>query len=197
MKYMLIDVTTVEGTALLTIASDMRNAALLGKLYTARGLTIIAPPLEGRGFSKLDKLPLQYLYWNICQVAPPEDYQELLQSCLEKLNAMPVDLTPIGILEREIAHLCPAAVSTDIPSKARVTPSAPDRPKPTSTTGQVWELADATFNKHYESSTTLSQVDWKTLRTEIISTCKNAGINAATASTQYCKWKNQKDRSNS
>ena len=79
MKYMLIDVTTVEATRVLLVAT-LRQVQLHGRLAQAQGKKVIAPPLEGRGLAKLEKLPLQYLYWSVCQKTPPEEYSELVNA---------------------------------------------------------------------------------------------------------------------
>lgn len=181
MKYMLIDVTAVESTAVLAIATNPR-VVLLGKIQQAQGRKVIAPPLEGRSFSKLEKLPLQYLYWSVCKETPPDDYSELLRRCLAKLDAMPVDETPLEELEREVARLYPEGPVSQGEKKAPRDPGAPPaRPKATSTTGRVWEIADGMM-----TGSALPE------RKAVIAACEAEGINPATASTQYGKWKASK-----
>ena len=188
MKYMLIDITTVESTSLLAVAPSIQAATLMGRLYAIQGKTVIAPPVEGRGFSKLELLPLQYLFWNVCQEEPPADYQELIRLCLARIERFPVDTTPLEVLEKEVARLCPP-IPENSPGKAPTKPNTgSDRPKAASTTGQVWELADAAFSRHYTETSTLANVDWKMLRGEIITACEKDGINTSTAATQYSKW---------
>ena len=181
MKYMLIDVTAVETTAVLAIATNPR-VVLLGKIQQAQGRKVIAPPLEGRSFSKLEKLPLQYLYWSICKETPPDDYSELLRRCLTKLDAMPADETPLEELEREVARLYPEEPVSREEKKVPRDPGAPPaRPKAASTTGRVWEIADSLMN-----------VNALPERKAVIAACEAEGINPATASTQYGKWKASK-----
>lgn len=180
MKYMLIDVTNVESTAVIAIAA-LRPVVLLGKVHAAQGRKVIAPPFEGRSFAKLDKLVLQYLYWNVCKETPPDEYGELVRNCLAKLNALPEDATPIEDLEREVARLYPETPVSAPTEKAPREPGAPPpRPKATSTTGRVWEIAD----RMREAGSTD--------RKAVIAACEAEGINPSTASTQYGKWKASK-----
>lgn len=178
--YMLIDVTTVEGTRVLKVAG-LRAVSLLGKIYQAQGLQVIAPPMEGRSFAKLDKLPLQYLYWSVCQETPPEDYAELVKRCLAKLKTLPVDDTPLPKLEAEVARLYPDG--TLAPAAQPKDPNAPpSRPREAGATGRVWEIADGLF----------AQVGGLPDRKAVLAACEAAGINGATASTQFSKWKKAK-----
>lgn len=183
MKYMLIDVTAVETTAVLAIA-PLRAVQLLGRIQIANGKKVISPPLEGRGFAKLEKLPLQYLYWNVCQETPPEDYGELVRRCVAKLESLPVDATPLEDLEREVARLCPDEPTTQREPKTPKEPgAAPARPKAMTTTGLVWEIADKLF---VEAGNKLPD------RKVVIAACEAQEINPATASTQFGKWKASK-----
>lgn len=184
MKYMLIDITTPETTKVLAVA-ELQPSQLLGKIYQAKGLQVIAPPVEGRGFSKLEKLSLQYLYWNVCQETPPDNYAELINRCLAVIEKMPMDETPIATLQKEVARLYPEGTQfAPAEPKAVREPGEPSaRPKGTSTTGRVWEIADGLFTA---AGNTLPD------RKSIIDACVAEGINQATASTQYAKWKKTK-----
>jgi hypothetical protein len=71
--------------------------------------------------------------------------------------------------------------------KAPREPSAPgERPKSTTTTGKVWDIADKVLGK---TKLPVSVDGWKSLRTAIMAACDKEGINKATAATQYSKWK--------
>ena len=178
-NYMIIDVTTVEHTRLLKVAT-LRESALWGQLYIQQGHKVIAPPVEGRGFSKLDKLQLQYFYWNVCKETPPEDYQELVRKCLAVINALPVADTSIQDLEREIELYKPDVTNQTSVAKAPKDPNAPaPRPGKTSTTGIVWIIADEQFVK---AGNVMPE------RKAVIDACVAEEINPATASTQYSKW---------
>ena len=181
-KYMVIDITSIEHTCLLKVA-PLRESALWGQLYIARGRKVIAPPLEGRSFAKLDKLALQYFYWNVCGETPPEDYSELVQKCITKINSMPVADTTLVDLEREVDLIRPDSTNRKTIEKPPKDPNAPPvRPGRTTTTGIVWAIADELFAK-------LGQVpDRKTM----LEACAVEEINPATASTQFCKWKKAK-----
>jgi hypothetical protein len=53
-------------------------------------------------------------------------------------------------------------------------------------TARVWAIADPI----YEAAT--DKADWKAIRPLIMAACEDAGINKATAGTQYSKWKKTK-----
>ena len=192
MKYMLIDLTTLQGVRFVAVA-ESRETPLIGKIYKAAnpGCTLIAPPLEGRGFAKLEREQLQYLLWNSTQIAPPEDYADLIRALLVHAEAIQCDKTPIATLEAEVLRLYPdePAAAAQGPKEPRK-PSVPreprvagEPPKATSTTGRVWLIADRVY---------VAGTDWKMARTAIIAACTAEGINEATAATQYSKWKASK-----
>ena len=180
MKYLLLDVTTHE-TKLLLIAPDMLTVQLHGHIAQARGLTVMAPPLEGRSFAKLEKLPLQYLYWTTFQEAPSEDYPTLLADCARAFETLPVDATPLRELEAEVARLFPGTAPTEAIPKGspKVEGGSPSSPKSGSTTGRVWAIADALW----QSRGTMPD------RKAVMAACEAEDINPSTASTQYGKWK--------
>jgi len=188
--YMVIDVTTVESTCLLKI-TDLRRAALWGHIYKNQGRKVIAPPMLGRGFAMLEKLPLQYFYWNVCQETPPEDYAELVQKCLAKLQVTEEDEDSFEVLMREITRL---GIDLEDPTNNAKKESAapkdlnapPLRPRERSTTGLVWELADAEFVKAGNQMPA---------RQAVIEACLAEEINPATAATQYAKWAKAKKAS--
>ena len=185
-RYMLIDVTTVEETKILLI-SDIRRIVLHGYLQKYHGRVVIGPPAGGSGFSKLSKEQLQYLYWNHTGNPPLEDYAALLQACLELVWKLPMDETSQEALTAKVRSLCPEALdgAAVIPIKDRGAAAAvtqgeaPSRPKAKSTTGAVWEIADKLY----------SELGGLPDRKKVLAFCESAGINAATASTQYSKWK--------
>ena len=179
--YMVIDVTLPETTRLLKI-TDVRRAPLWGAIYKDDGLQVIAPSLDGRGFAKLDKLQLQYFYWNVCQQTPPDEYGDLVNACLAVLATVDKDASSDKELLREINR---RGINLDTPTtakKERVEKSsdgAPSRPAGGTTTGLVWELADLAFVKAGNQMPD---------RKAVIDACLAEEINPATASTQYAKW---------
>lgn len=180
--YMLIDVTTVENTRVLRIG-NLERMQLHGRLYTDQGKKVIAPPVAGRGFSKLDKLALQYLYWNTCGKEPPEDYGQLVQDCLTIINEM----TPCDDL---LKGLHAAADGIDILHPAVKKEPAPvviKPPKVTTTTGVIWQIADECLDDLHNGH---QPDDWKELRGEVVNRCKREGFNESTISVQYGRWKN-------
>ena len=190
--YMILDVTTPEETKLLHV-TDNRRAIYRGYLLKAAGRKVIAPPLEGRSFAKLDKLQLQYLYYQLKATTPPEDYQVLMQECFEVVKLFPVEAETLDNLAKEVGKIW-TQISLDSPPPEGIivdTPFVPavggsneqSRPSPKGATGQVWEIADEFFAKAAGSA-----ID----RKGIIEACTARGINQATASTQFAKWKKSK-----
>lgn len=202
MKYMIIDVTTPVAIKVLRVA-ERDNCVLWGKLYEAEGKKVIAPPVEGRGFSKLDVTQLQYLFWNMTQTAPPEDYTTLVRGCLETVDAIPIDRTDPVWIQSEVDRVLPdlkavaeAQEATNKPPKPQKAPKAPKepadptgRPKPNSMTGLVWDLADQAYAATVRNG---EEPDWKAVRAELAKLCANEGINAGTMGVQYGKWKASK-----
>lgn len=204
--YMLIDVTTME-TAKLLLVGTLRQVQLHGQILKADGRNVIAPPLEGRGLSRLKMEELQYMLWNTWGLSPvnakgePKGFGDLLTECLHAARQVIPDGTSIELLEAEVAKLAPPPdgktneVDTGVESKPakKATPRTPQKPgeapAATSTTGKVWIIADRVLAAHPAVTAT---TDWKPLRDAIIAACESEGINKATAATQYSKYKASK-----
>jgi len=180
MKYLLLDVTTPE-TRLLLVAKDMASVVLCGRMAKAKGLKVIAPPLEGRAFAKLELLPLQYLYWNTFREAPSDNYATLVADCKRMFEAIPVDGTSLRELEAEVARLCPdtPATTASTAKQPKADGGSPSTPKSGSITGRVWAIADTLW----QSSGVMPD------RKAVMAACEAKDINPSTASTQYGKWK--------
>lgn len=189
MNYMLIDTTETEKIRVVLVA-PLHAVQLHGRILEAQGRKVVAPPIEGRGFSKFSQLELQYLWWNHTGQRPSDDYATQLNALLEMVQALPVDETPEAELEAEFRRLCPDEVvggkSTQAkePKPVRNPGEPPTAPKAGSTTGKVWEIADRVCPAG-------AAID----RNAIIAACKEAGINEATAATQYSKWKRAREAS--
>lgn len=118
------------------------------------------------------------------QLPRSTEYKDLLQRCLTFADEMEVDNTTIPVLNKKLGReptkleLPKNPPGTEKPNKTSSVParsSGPgNRPKEGTTTGRVWEIADNMPNAS---------------RSDIIEACINEGINKATASTQYGKWK--------
>lgn len=185
-RYMLIDVTSPEECKLLKL-SDRKRTILWGHIFKAQGRKVIAPPVEGKGFSKLDKLSLSYFYWNLLGAAPPDNYGEMVEKCLLKLALhVPLDDATEGFLMKEIHRLGidlenPSARTQKAePKPKREDDGIPARPKATTATGLVWQIADelsAKVNGEIPD------------RKELIAACEAEGLNPATAQVQFGKWK--------
>lgn len=190
--YMVIDTTTVEQTIIRFVA-DNKRAALLGQTYMLEhpGRKCVAPMVESKSFSKLDKLALQYLFWNTFKEKPSEEYGTLLLETLKRTLKMEPNVSEIGALEAGKVMAEVSVPNPDKPVKAKATPKeANATPKTTSTCGLVWDICDKQF--------ALLNVDItdKSLRAAIMAACENEGVNKSTSAVQYGKWKNQKSSVN-
>jgi hypothetical protein len=186
--YMILDVTNVVEIKLLYI-TDIRRAVHRGYILKAAGRQVIAPPLEGRSFSKLYKLQLQYLYYQLSGgQTPPEDYHELAQGCFELAKKFQTDTESLDDLIAKVAELWTSLAINDSgsvppPSSTeggRIPAPQAERPKAKGVTGQVWEIADRLYQAAGNS-----MPDRKLVMEE----CAATGINSATAATQFAKWK--------
>ena len=177
--YMLIDITTVEETRVVLLGT-MRQVQLHGLLLKSQGRQVVGPPLMGRGFGVLEKLNLQYLFWNHCKRTPPEDYRELAKECFTQISFMKPDATPVEELEKMAAKLIPQGEVPPAHREKKAYDPAKEysRPKATTSTGLVWILADELM----EALGTMPE------RKQVLAACEQEGINQATASTQYSKW---------
>jgi hypothetical protein len=181
--YMILDVTT-EATKLLYV-TDNRRAIHRGYILKAEGLKVIAPPLEARSLSKLDKLQLQYLHYQLIpNVAPPEDYSQLVQECFEAIKKFPTDTTSLDDLVKEVAKLWTALSLTNpnvvAPNEVGDVVKTAERPRAKGVTGMVWEIADRLYK---DGGNTMPD------RKLVMDECAKAEINSATAATQFAKWK--------
>ncbi len=201
--YMLIDITTMETTKLLLVGT-LRQVQLHGQILKADGRNVIAPPLEGRGLSRLKMEELQYMLWNTWGLSPvnakgePKGFGDLLTECLHAAQQVLPDGTSIELLEAEVAKIAqPPEDEGEHKPEAKLvkkamprTPQKPgEAPAATSTTGKVWIIADRVLAAHPAVTAT---TDWKPLRDAIIAACESEGINKATAATQYSKYKASK-----
>ncbi len=187
MKYMVLDTTTTEGIKFLAVET-LHKAAAWGQIYKHQGMTVIAPPLEGRGFAKLSLVQLQYLFWNVFQQTPPSEMPALTDPLKKYAEAFPEGEMSLEQLQAIVADLYPQGVGgapavAKPPREPRAPGSPTDRPKANSTTGLVWDICDREHTKLQNSE------DWKVVRAAIMGACEHEGINPATAATQYSKWK--------
>lgn len=189
--YMVIDTTVVADTKIRFVA-DLGRTGLLGRIYMAEhpGRKVITPPLERRGFAKLDQLALQYLVWNTFGETPKENYSELTEQAFNlTVSKIEPTETEIKLLESQWAGFEGQVEESSKPkapkaSKPATEPGAsPETPKPTSTCGIVWALGDEMYAANGNQ---LPE------RAAFIARCEQEGIHPATASTQFAKWKKTK-----
>lgn len=182
---MLIDVTTVENTRVLRVG-DMERVQLHGRLYMAQGKKVIAPPVEGRGFSKLDKLPLQYLYWNTVGEAPPEDYGQLVSKCLTVIRELPICEDHLPTLHEQADGLGTQPNPNPVTATAQPVVKPPGK---RTTTGVIWDICDECLEDICDGA---FPQDTKELRAEVVNRCTAEGFNPSTISVQYSAWKRAK-----
>lgn len=192
--YMLLDVTSQSGTCLLAKAA-FREVQIMGTLAKANGRQVIAPPVAARGLSALTLEQLQFLFWNMTQTRPSDNFAELIQATFALVVAFPQDKTPLDQLQRMVAEL-PSADDAATPAPVVAAPKPikaaagnSERPKPDSVTGKVWTICDNVLNENGCSEGDANAFNWKALRAKIIAACEQAGINPATATTQFSKYK--------
>lgn len=186
--YMVIDTTNDEHCVIRAVA-PIQQATLIGQTYMLEhpGRSCIAPPLDGRGFAKLDKLALQYLYWNTFQEKPNEDYGQLLKECLAKALMLPVNNIDLRMLE-SAKSLAADLLPTDNSKPKKVTAPKAElltAPKKTSTCGFIWEICDSVLTQIVDNTS-------KEFRQTVMQRCEAEGINKSTASVQLGRWKDSK-----
>jgi hypothetical protein len=178
--YMLIDTTVVEQTHVVLVG-DMKHVQAHGHILQNEGRTVIAPAISGRGFSKLSKLQLQYLYWSLTNgKVPPEDYSQLIQECLDAVMKIPPTNDSLIALQLIVENKVPQPLSPIPPP-----PVVP--PKPTTTTGIIWLICTEVLEDLYNGKL---PTDYKELRAEVVVRCRHEGFNESTISVQYGRWKN-------
>lgn len=163
---------------------------------------VIGPVESGTTYSPFTDMELKILWRNSTGEDHPEAlYKDLLQAC-KKLG---LALEPIPIPDCLMRKKARANVQGTVTGQTPTTPKQPTTPKPKApvtrpkagtATGKVWEIADSIFEK-YRSEVeigSMSSIDMKQLRAEIIQKCTEAGINPATAQVQFGKWKGAKEK---
>ena len=180
--YMLIDKTVIEKMHVVMVG-DMKHIQLHGKILEAEGKTVIGPVVAGRSLAKLDKLQLQYLYWNLTNgQAPTEDYSQLIQDTLALINQIEPTKDNLAALQLVIDNKVP-------PPQTPTAPPPIVRPKGTTTTGIIWAICDEVLEDLYDGKL---PDDWKELRAEVAVRCRHEGFAEGTLSVQYSKWKKSK-----
>lgn len=186
--YAIIDRTKLESIAILKIG-NMRRCQLHGALLAAQGRDVIAPPIEGRGFSKLTLEQMQYLYWNTFGRAPLE-FKDMIPELIDHCNTMVPADDSIVALESMVAALVPGVI-TD-PNAPPAAPKTAVRPKGTTTTGIIWSICDEVMTELFNGEVPADTQGWKTLRAEASKRSDHEGFHQGTFGVQYGKWKASK-----
>lgn len=195
MPYVIINRDRIEVAGTVSSATI---AAQIQHVYFKDEKTIVVTPQEGKSFSQLTAEELDQLlrklgvpgaamddadyptqmawlkYW--CENAPITDPN---QEALDYIQ---------GILRNE-RDLTPPAEPVEKPKREPKPSTGDGAPSPKGSTGKVWEIADSHYHNVAEDG---GSVDVKALRTAVIQACIQAGINEATAGTQWSKWKKSK-----
>lgn len=186
--YMLVDTSV---TAKVLLVAPMLEVQLHARMvaHANPGIRLIAPPVEGRSFTKFSPSHLAHLIANL-GATPDEDYAARVQQAAELVSGLTPDPTPLAALQRQadklhlpppdLNHPEPKPVAAPKPKKERSTEfKDPARPKAGTTTGLVWDMADALRAKLGRLPTSK----------EMVADCEREGIKAGTVSVQFGKWK--------
>lgn len=141
-----------------------------------------------KDYSSYSHYELRILYYNTTGEAVPDniEYNKILKGVADLARSLILDETPLEELQAKLGREIGPVDPRPAPEKGGRKPSSPGpttvtRPKAGSSTGKVWEIADS----HYGEGIPIDGA----FRTKVIETCVTAGINPATASTQFGKWK--------
>lgn len=145
--------------------------------------------VAGRSLSVFTENELRHLYANTAQSEAGQrwDYGELITRVLDLIKQQGVDDTSVPELVSKLGHEIKPIDPKPAPEKAGRKPTnllsgggaVATKPKAGTATGRVWEIADTLYK----------EVGDVPNRNAVIELCIAEGINPATASTQYGKWK--------
>jgi hypothetical protein len=192
--YMVLDVTRNEDTKLRFIA-PIKEATLLGQIYALEhpDRKVIAPPMEGRSFAKLDLLQLQWLFWNTFNEKPFDDYQTLVRELLarfQKMEPNSVELASLEATKAQIESTMERSIAPGAPAATRKprAASSDGTPKKGSTCDLVWTICEQVL------ADCGGNMQDPVLRPNIMVRCiEREGINKSTAAVQFSKWRASKN----
>jgi hypothetical protein len=118
------------------------------------------------------------------------DYAVHLKAVREIMQDLDTDDTSLVDLRKTLGR--DLEEQTCLPKKERALPKVkaakagalPTRPKAGTLTERVWQAGDWLYSQQSPQD-----INCRTLRDAVISTCVENGVNPSTASTQYAKWK--------
>lgn len=180
--------------------AERDKSVKLGRLYMLMnpGSVVKARMIEGRSFSKYDLTFLQYLYWNMTNTTPSNDYPQLIKDIVEACKKLEVTEVEDSWLSAQLAnyeytvtHKPDGTNEYEVKSETKPSrstggssTSTDSKPKKTGTTvSMIWEVASEQY---------INIKDLKELR----SACKailvdKEGVNESTFSVQFSKWKKE------
>ncbi len=138
---------------------------------------------------------LNKVYVLACEIPIDERSIFELEKVSKKLEV--IDLDSVRIPASPIIHRHDQAFLIEaknlgndiVTDSSKSASNQPSKPSPKGATGRVWEIADACIIEGGYALSDKPIINLKSFRSIIINKCVEAGINAATAATQYSKWK--------
>lgn len=152
--------------------------------------------LKSSGWTKLTQGEIAtILRHHTGQVTEDAQYSEALNALLLLAQNFPMQNVNIPALEYSYGIMRESSLTPppiDLVTESTPRAKAPEgAPSPKGATGRVWAIADECLAK--AGHTDLNGINLKDLRKSIIDACTSAGINEATAGTQWSKWKKSKE----
>mgnify|MGYP000744731774 CR=1 FL=1 len=189
MSYLLFDLDKV---LILKRTQTMDQANLWADICAPQSATRISP-LAGSTFAAYTENELIRLARSVGSELQLSPYANMIQSLVLVAKGIAMDETPIEELRATWNAMYPKDFEAPAPThqpRVASTPRAPrpestsvvERPKAGSTTGRVWEICDKI------DAANPGWTDKKDFRVSVMKACVAAGINEATAATQYSKW---------
>lgn len=147
-----------------------------------------ADPAEARqqafAAASLGKDRLQYVKGSSQPRIVPDLFELVAQQVAADAAAALAANLPAPTPAPEVLAAAPQPAAAPAPRAPRPTSTGPaTRPAAGSTTGKVWDIADAWVTDECNTAATD-----KEMRRQVIAECVKAGINSSTASVQYSKW---------
>lgn len=191
MPYVIVD---KEQLVIIGSVSSATVAAQIEMVYFKNTPTCVLHPDEGKSFGQLSELEMKMLLRKLDIPTEEADYKTLIGYLKYYCENLPVSdpnqesLDYIqGIMRHEVMKAPERDENEPVKARKSSAPSDGSAPSPKGATGRVWAIADEQLQKHHRG--VIEGVNLKDLRKVVIEACTAAGINEATAGTQWSKWK--------